>query len=121
MLFRSLFPELLNSPSVTQLNGETKIAVEVEHVRPGSAVRQMPIWGVLSLSRGADGSSRMTDASPERIHRSLVSFKDDSMLDIGAMDRAAEKLALGRIAHLVAGCDPMECAAVIANWLESGT
>ncbi|HZO90936.1 MAG TPA: hypothetical protein VFB38_21605 [Chthonomonadaceae bacterium] len=114
------FPELANAERIRQLNGETKLRIAVNAVRPGAAITRMPVWGVCSLSRASCAAPRFLPADAAQIRTALTDFKGDPPLDRAAMTAAVDTLLAGRIAHLEVGADLEAAVAVLRNWIETG-
>ena len=114
------FPELENAERIQKINGETKLRVAVNRVRPGAAVPKMPVWGVCSLGRAEDAASRLRPADPNVLCRTLTHFAGDPPLDRQAMEAATERLLAGRLAHLAMGTDLDAAAGALCRWIETG-
>jgi len=114
------FPELASARTIRMLNGETKLRVRVNSVRPNAAVRRCPVWGILSLSRARGPASRLLPADPARVRRALTHFKDDPPLHLDAMLSAADRLLEGRAAHFEVGSDLEGAVAMLRRWIETG-
>ncbi|HLV79596.1 MAG TPA: hypothetical protein VKT32_04915, partial [Chthonomonadaceae bacterium] len=116
----ALFPELAGAEKVPQLNGETKLAVRVQELRPDAALAHIAIRSVLSLSRYAGRRAMLSAADPNDLRAALTGFTGNAPLDRAAMQAAAARLASGCTAHLRAGSDPEATVATLLRWLCAG-
>jgi hypothetical protein len=114
-----LFPELAEEEATPMMNGERKLRIDVDRIRPGAAVCSQTVWAVCSVSRAERPDARIVAGDTARIRAALTEFKGDPPLDRAAMDAGASRLAAGRIAHLEVGTDPMTAADVLRSWIEA--
>lgn len=63
-----LFPELDGRASTVRHNGEAKVAVDLERMRPGSTAPRATLAGIVLLRRDPGGRSHLEPAGPEEIH-----------------------------------------------------
>ncbi|NKC10688.1 MAG: hypothetical protein GKR94_00335 [Gammaproteobacteria bacterium] len=69
---RTLFPELAHLPAAAQINGEVKLAVDLQKMRPGCTATCAPPGRVVLLERAPGGISSLSPCDPDIAYNSWL-------------------------------------------------
>jgi hypothetical protein len=105
-----LFPELDGRAAVRQLNGEEKIAVDLESLRPGSTAPSAEPAGVILLRRLPQGRSRLEDVSPESAWEDWLAGGASRESEVPGYEERARALLAGRPVYRLELGDDLEAA-----------
>jgi hypothetical protein len=94
-----LFPELAGLAPSRQLNGEEKIAVDQERLRPGSTATSAEPAGIVLLRRRAGSRSRLTALDPAEAWDDWLAGGASRERDTPDYDRRATALLRDRPVH----------------------
>ncbi len=108
-----LFPELAEATEVrrhVQHNGEAKLAVDLERMRPGSTTPSAELAGVVFLSRQPGGRSRIEPAGPGEAWEEWLAGAASRERSVPDYDRRAGDLLRALPAHRLVLGDDLEAA-----------
>jgi hypothetical protein len=103
-----LFPELDGRAPIRQLNGEEKIAVDLESLRPGSTAPSAEPAGVILLRRRPGGRSRLEDVSPESAWEEWLAGGASRESEVPGYEEKARALLAGRPVYRLELGDDLE-------------
>jgi hypothetical protein len=103
-----LFPELDGRAPVRQLNGEEKIAVDLESLRPGSTAPSAQPAGVILLRRLPGGRSRLENASPAAAWEEWLAGGASRESEVPGYEERARALLAGRPVYRLELGDDLE-------------
>jgi hypothetical protein len=103
-----LFPELDGRALVRQLNGEEKIAVDLESLRPGSTAPSAAPAGVILLRRRPGGRSRLENVSPASVWEEWLAGGASRESEVPGYEERARALLAGRPVHRLELGDDLE-------------
>ncbi|HXO21997.1 MAG TPA: hypothetical protein VOA87_18940 [Thermoanaerobaculia bacterium] len=106
---RELFPELASATPLVQLNGETKLAADLEALRPGSTTPSARAGAVVLLSRQPGGRSRIEPLGPAAAREGWRQGGASKESEIAGYDSAVDRL-LRHGAYRLAFGDDIEAA-----------
>ena len=114
-----LFPELDGRAPVRQLNGEEKIAVDLESLRPGSTAPSAEAAGVLLLRRRPGSRSRLESTTPAAAWAEWLAGGASRESEVPGYEARAQALLAGRPVHrLELGDDLEEALDLLEELLE---
>jgi hypothetical protein len=102
---RRLFPELAGRPLERQPNGEVKVVVELESVRPGSTAPSAQAGPVVMLSRRPGSPSRLAAIDPARAWREWLAGCAQREREVPGYEAAVAGLLRGGCFRLRLGDD----------------
>jgi hypothetical protein len=105
-----LFPELDGLAPSRQLNGEEKVAVDLERLRPGSTAASAEPAGVVLLHRRPGSRSRLKALSPSEAWDEWLAGGASREREIPGYDRRATALLRDRPIHRLELGDDLEAA-----------
>ncbi len=113
------FPELMDRQQIQQLNGEVKYRISVNSIRQDAAISSAKVSGVCSIGRSQNAESRIAAGGPDHIFRALTTFTGDPPINFSLMEKAAQGLLLGNLAHIDVGSDLENAAQMLKHWIET--
>jgi hypothetical protein len=105
-----LFPELAGRAPARQLNGEEKIAVDLEALRPGSTAPSAEPAGVILLHRRPGGHSRLAPVDPAAAWEDWLAGGASRESDVPGYEPRARAFLAGRPIHRLEMGDDLEAA-----------
>lgn len=116
---RGLFPELGGLRPTVQINGEEKIEVDLEELRPGSTVVSASPGPVVMLHRAPGEASRLEPVAPEEVPGEWLAGCASRESEIAGYDAAVAPL-LGRGVHRLRFGDDIDRAVELLAGLAGG-
>ena len=105
--------------SIKRLNGEEKFRIPIDVIREGASLSRTRLCAVALLNRTSGNETRIDDADPAAVRKSLTGIEGDPPVCRPAMERAADRLLALPLIRLKVGDDPGSTALLFRTWIES--